>query len=90
VATEILSRADPREQARVISKFIKIARLCYQLYNYNSLSEILTGLNNSAVIRLKGTSSLPQTHRLHRTRTTHSLTLHFACQLPGCAYRTGA
>jgi hypothetical protein len=90
VATEILSRADPREQARVISKFIKIARLCYQLYNFNSLSEILTGLNNSAVIRLKGTSSLPQTHRMHRTRTTHNLTLHSACQLPGCAYRTGA
>jgi hypothetical protein len=54
VATEILRRSDPREQAKVISKFIKIARLCYQLYNFNSLSEILTGLNNGAVIRLKG------------------------------------
>jgi hypothetical protein len=90
VATEILSRADPREQARVISKFIKIARLCYQLYNFNSLSEILTGLNNSAVIRLKGTTNTSHAPHTHHARTTHSLTSHFAGQLPGCACRTGA
>lgn len=90
MTTEILKRADPREQGRVIAKFIKTARICYQLYNFNSLSEILTGLNNGAVIRLKSAA-----RHLFNPSSPSWGSLGLACattllQWPGSACRTGA
>ena len=52
VTTEVL-RVDKKLQTRVIKKFVHVADRCLQLNNFNSVMVILSGLNNSAVQRLK-------------------------------------
>jgi len=52
VATEILTK-DRKTQVRTIKKFIKTAYICYHMGNFNSMMEILSGLNNISVSRLK-------------------------------------
>ncbi len=42
-------------QSVVIKKFIEIANICYKMSNFNTLMEVLIGLNNSSVQRLSDT-----------------------------------
>ncbi len=53
VATEVLSVTDHRLRVRVLKKFIKVAHRLHNFNNYNGLMQILSGLNNSSVKRLK-------------------------------------
>ncbi len=53
VATEVLSVTEHRLRVRVLHKFIKVAHRLYTFNNYNGLMQILSGLNNSSVKRLK-------------------------------------
>jgi len=55
VATEILTKHELKTKVKYIQKFIKIAVMCYECNNFNSVMQILSGLNNSAVKRLKST-----------------------------------
>jgi hypothetical protein len=53
VATEILTKQDRKTQVKIIKKFIKTAYICFHLGNFNSMMEILSGLNNISISRLK-------------------------------------
>jgi len=52
VTTEVVSNLGKKQQ-RTVEKFIEVAVKCCKLGNFNSLMEILSGLNNSAVQRLQ-------------------------------------
>jgi hypothetical protein len=53
VATEVLTKHDVKVRVKYIKKFIKIAFRCYECNNFNAIMQILSGLNNSSVKRLK-------------------------------------
>lgn len=53
VATEVLTKQDIKVRLKYIKKFIKIAYKCYECNNFNGVMQILSGLNNSSVKRLK-------------------------------------
>lgn len=53
VATQIAREDTPKAQAKVVSKFLKVADHLLQLRNYNSCVQILSGLSNVAIRRLK-------------------------------------
>lgn len=53
VATEILMATTPKLQAKAISKFLRIAQKLFELRNYATCAQILSGVSNRAVQRLK-------------------------------------
>lgn len=53
VATQIVVEESPKQQAKVLTKFVQIAERLLLLRNYNSCVEILSGLSNVSVRRLK-------------------------------------
>jgi len=55
VATEIITRDNLEERVSVLRKFIQIADHCRAIGNYNGVMEVLSGLNMTAVYRLKKT-----------------------------------
>jgi hypothetical protein len=55
VATEIVQRDNIEERVAFLRKFITIADHCRSICNYNGLMEILSGLNMTAIYRLKRT-----------------------------------
>ncbi|KAM6266399.1 ras-GEF domain-containing family member 1B isoform 2-T4 [Spheniscus humboldti] len=55
VATEICMPVKKKHRARVIEYFIDVARECFNIGNFNSLMAIISGMNMSAVSRLKKT-----------------------------------
>ncbi|CAO4374271.1 unnamed protein product [Caenorhabditis nigoni] len=52
VATEICSERHVQKRAKLIKKFIKVARYCRDLRNFNSMFAIMSGLDKPAVRRL--------------------------------------
>ncbi|CAD6194487.1 unnamed protein product [Caenorhabditis auriculariae] len=54
VATEVCSERHVQRRAKIIKKFIKIARHCRDLRNFNSMFAIVSGLDKPAVRRLHG------------------------------------
>ena len=58
VYSEIVSTEDLNQRAARIVKFIQVAQECKRLNNYNGVFEIVAGLSNSSVHRLKKTWSL--------------------------------
>lgn len=60
IATEIVSTENAKQRVIVLKTAIKLANACKEKENFNSLMEILAGLNMATVQRLKKTwSSLP-------------------------------
>ncbi|KAF2073684.1 hypothetical protein CYY_005001 [Polysphondylium violaceum] len=60
VATEVVTTPHPKKRVEVVKRFISIAEHCKKINNFNTLMEIISGLNNSSVSRLKETwKSLP-------------------------------
>ncbi|KAK6039716.1 RasGEF domain protein [Cooperia oncophora] len=55
VATEVCSERHIQKRAKLIKKFIKIARHCRELRNFNSMFAIMSGLDKPAVRRLHST-----------------------------------
>ncbi|KAK0398501.1 hypothetical protein QR680_002622 [Steinernema hermaphroditum] len=55
VVTEICSEKAMHKRAKLIKKFIKIARHCRDFRNFNSMFAIISGLENRAVCRLQNT-----------------------------------
>ncbi|KAB8698127.1 hypothetical protein FH972_026377 [Carpinus fangiana] len=55
VADSILLLEEPKKRAVVIKHWVKIAKKCQQLNNYDSLMAIVCSLNSSMVTRLKRT-----------------------------------
>eukprot|EP01090_Pellita_catalonica_P018270 TRINITY_DN5837_c0_g1_i3.p1 TRINITY_DN5837_c0_g1~~TRINITY_DN5837_c0_g1_i3.p1 ORF type:complete len:500 (-),score=61.99 TRINITY_DN5837_c0_g1_i3:113-1612(-) len=58
VVFEIVSEGDLKRRAVILSRFITLGQNCLQLNNFNSVMEILSGLQNSSVFRLKKTWAL--------------------------------
>lgn len=52
-ATEVVMAQSSRQRVVVIEKLIQLAQKCAELRNYNSLMEIVAGLNRGSVQRLK-------------------------------------
>jgi len=57
VQAEVLCAGEPKQRAGIIGKFLEICEHLRTLKNYNGIMEILSGLNASAVHRLKLTWS---------------------------------
>ncbi|KNC98634.1 uncharacterized protein SPPG_06316 [Spizellomyces punctatus DAOM BR117] len=55
IATEICTQPELKNRVKVVEKCIKVAYHCRALNNYNTLLAIISGLNLSAVSRLKST-----------------------------------
>jgi len=65
VATEICMCKDLKKRVSALKRFINVAHKCYEAHNYNTTMEILGGLNNIAVTRLKKTwAELPERYQL--------------------------
>jgi RasGEF domain/FYVE zinc finger/RasGEF N-terminal motif len=52
ISSEVLGGASESHRAKTLQKWIKVASHCYELRNYNTVFEILTGLSHSSVYRL--------------------------------------
>jgi len=52
VTSEILLRVG-KEKEQCLKKFIQIAKACYQIGNFNSMMEVISGINHSSISRLK-------------------------------------
>lgn len=60
VATEVVTTPHPKKRVEVLKRFISVAEHCKKINNFNTLMEVISGLSNSAVSRLKETwKSLP-------------------------------
>jgi len=55
VSTEIVTQPNLRKRAYVLKRFILLAEKLLEMQNFNSFLEIISGLNNVAVSRLKRT-----------------------------------
>lgn len=55
VVCEILSERNISRRVKIIKQFIRVADVCSQLRNFNSMFAIISGLGNSCVSRLKRT-----------------------------------
>ncbi len=56
VSTQVLNQTkDIKKRVDAIEKFIQIMKYCYKYQNFNTLMAILSGLNTSAMSRLKKT-----------------------------------
>ncbi|KAL8697574.1 MAG: hypothetical protein Q9201_007061 [Fulgogasparrea decipioides] len=55
VADSILQLEDPKKRATIIKQWVKIAKKCLHLENYDSLMAIICSLNSSTILRLKRT-----------------------------------
>ena len=55
VSCEIVQTYDLKERVALVTKFVKIAKECRMLNNFNAVMEIVSGLNSSPVHRLKKT-----------------------------------
>jgi len=55
VADCILQADDPKQRAKLIKQWVKIANKCLELNNYDSLMAIICSLNSSTITRLKRT-----------------------------------
>jgi Ras-specific guanine nucleotide-releasing factor 1 len=55
VATEVLKESELSERAKKISYFIEVASFSKAFNNYNAVVEIISGLCNNAVTRLRST-----------------------------------
>jgi hypothetical protein len=55
VADSILQLEEPKKRAVIIKHWVKIAKKCLELNNYDSLMAIICSLNSSTVLRLKKT-----------------------------------
>eukprot|EP00026_Physarum_polycephalum_P005521 Phypoly_transcript_05556.p1 GENE.Phypoly_transcript_05556~~Phypoly_transcript_05556.p1 ORF type:complete len:473 (+),score=56.14 Phypoly_transcript_05556:324-1742(+) len=53
VATQVVMSSSVKHQTMTIRKFIKVAYKLFKFHNYNSLMQILSGLHNASVSRLK-------------------------------------
>eukprot|EP01103_Thecamoeba_quadrilineata_P013308 TRINITY_DN3658_c0_g1_i2.p1 TRINITY_DN3658_c0_g1~~TRINITY_DN3658_c0_g1_i2.p1 ORF type:complete len:428 (+),score=38.72 TRINITY_DN3658_c0_g1_i2:47-1330(+) len=53
VVTEIVMAKDIDRRTEITKRFISLAEKCHELGNYNTLMEILSGINNVSVQRLK-------------------------------------
>lgn len=73
VAYEILSCDFPKDRSQVISKYIKIAAYCRKLNNFNTLFEIIAGLNLNCVYRLKKTWALVPSEILSTFKSLEAL-----------------
>ncbi|KAI9697050.1 MAG: hypothetical protein M1836_005011 [Candelina mexicana] len=58
VAGSILHLEDAKKRALVIKQWIKIAKKCVELNNYDSLMAIICSLNSSTILRLRRTWEL--------------------------------
>jgi len=55
VASRILSEPNAKERKTIMTKMIQIAEECRKLNNFNAVFEVISGLQNSAVHRMKKT-----------------------------------
>jgi son of sevenless-like protein len=55
VATCVVQEENPKQRKLTLTKMIHLAEACYKLNNFNAIFEIVSGLQNAAVHRLRKT-----------------------------------
>jgi hypothetical protein len=75
VASEILSQDDSEKRVATVKYFVELAEICLKLNNFNALMEIIAGLGNASVHRLKKTWSVCKTRRKIPTFVSCGLSL---------------
>ena len=55
VVSELVRESNVNKRSRMVKHFIKIAKECREAQNYNSMFNIISGLNHAAIQRLKQT-----------------------------------
>jgi hypothetical protein len=72
VATTIISEEDPRVRKTLMCKFVEIAQELKDINNFNGVTEIMSGLSNVAIYRLKKSWDLvpPDVMQIHTDLTT--------------------
>ncbi|XP_065192744.1 rap guanine nucleotide exchange factor 2-like [Sycon ciliatum] len=55
VVNEVLNEPNPAQRVRVIKHFLKIAKLCRKVFNFNTMFAIISGLSYGAVGKLRTT-----------------------------------
>ncbi|KAK5667389.1 hypothetical protein QVD99_005990 [Batrachochytrium dendrobatidis] len=73
VATEVCTQPEIKNRAKVIENFIKLAKECRKLNNFNTLMAIVSGLNVVAVSRLKATWELTDAKRVRQLNELETL-----------------
>jgi hypothetical protein len=64
VVTTVVSETKAEMRAKIIKQYIKIAKWCRELKNYNTMFHILSGLNHGLVQRLRSTwERVPHKHK---------------------------
>lgn len=76
VADEILSYTSRTERARVYTHFVDVAVECINLNSFNAAMEIVAGLNNAAIFRLRKTKVLLGAETLEKLAYVESVTSH--------------
>ena len=56
VVSELVREPNVHKRSRMVKQFLKIAKQCREAQNYNSMFAITSGLNHTAVSRLKQVS----------------------------------
>jgi RasGEF domain len=81
VASEIVFQKEQKARTAILKKFINLAEKCLELNNFNTVMEILGGMNNVAVQRLKRTWAV-------RTATVYMSVWGVKCHVgwPLCVY----
>jgi len=75
VATEILKQDTLKKRIKVITWFIEVAEKCQELNNLNGLLEVVSGLNQGPVSRLKQTwAKVPDKHNALLSNLTELVT----------------
>ncbi|GAM23882.1 hypothetical protein SAMD00019534_070570, partial [Acytostelium subglobosum LB1] len=55
ITSEIVSEKSSKHRLKKLKFFLEVARLCFDMCNFNGLMQIVSGLSSSAVSRLRGT-----------------------------------
>ncbi|GAM20108.1 hypothetical protein SAMD00019534_032830 [Acytostelium subglobosum LB1] len=64
VATEVVTTPHPKKRVEVLKRFITTAEYCRKINNFNTMMEIVSGLSNCSVRRLKDTwKALPRAYQ---------------------------
>ncbi|KAH6584821.1 hypothetical protein BASA61_007189 [Batrachochytrium salamandrivorans] len=73
VATEICTQPEIKNRAKVVEGFIKLAKECRKLNNFNTLMAVISGLNLVAVSRLKATWEITDPKRVKQLNELEAL-----------------
>eukprot|EP01103_Thecamoeba_quadrilineata_P009286 TRINITY_DN1901_c0_g1_i2.p1 TRINITY_DN1901_c0_g1~~TRINITY_DN1901_c0_g1_i2.p1 ORF type:complete len:490 (-),score=122.29 TRINITY_DN1901_c0_g1_i2:44-1513(-) len=71
ISTQILINNDRKNQIRLLSKFVRAAKYLFDMNNFQTMMQIISGINNISVQRLKLEEWLPNKQKEYVERLTN-------------------